>query len=493
MPVEIERKFSLPEGRRITTLGDEVRLGERRRHSLSATYFDTPDFALARHKITLRRRTGGSDAGWHLKLPGDGLARHEVHEPITRGASRLAVPAPLRALVAEVVGYAPLVPVVELRTRRVETDLTTPRGRRLALLCDDHVTAVRHGRERSWRELEVELAGGDEADLQRIADALLARGAEAKDAPSKLVQALGDDLRTATQRAAAKKKATAADVLTAYLAAQVGMIQGREAEVRLDAPDAVHRTRVATRRLRSTLRTFRDLLDAERTEPLRAELKWLAEQLGAPRDAEVLKARLLAAVADLPDAAVVGPVRTRLAAELDARHREAHAALLRTMGTRRYRLLMDDLVRLLAEPPFVADAERRAPKALGPLLDKARKRVTRLWDEAMDVEGDEREVLTHEARKKAKAARYGWEAATPAYERGSEAAGAWEQVTEVLGNAQDSVVARERLKELAAAAQRHGEPTFTYGVLWEREREQESAAVDEGDQAVKAARKVSRG
>ena len=55
--------------------------------------------------------------------------------------------------------------------------------------------------------------------------------------------------------------------------------------VRLDADDAVHKMRVAVRRLRSTLATYRRLLDRDVTEPLRDELKWLGGVLGAVRDA----------------------------------------------------------------------------------------------------------------------------------------------------------------------------------------------------------------
>src|ERR1700677_942010 len=51
-------------------------------HRLSATYFDTADGRLQAAKITLRRRTGGTDAGWHLKLPAGSGARREVHAPL---------------------------------------------------------------------------------------------------------------------------------------------------------------------------------------------------------------------------------------------------------------------------------------------------------------------------------------------------------------------------------------------------------------------------
>ncbi|GAA1397438.1 CYTH and CHAD domain-containing protein [Luteococcus peritonei] len=490
MPTEIEQKFSLAEGRRITALGEGLALGERRSFQLVATYFDTPALTLARHKITLRRRTGGKDAGWHLKLPGDGRAREEVQVPLVAGQSRLLVPAELRERIAEVVGFEPLLPVVELRTRRSETDITTPRGRKLAELCDDRVRATRRGTSRSWRELEVELAGGDEADLARIAEALLAAGAEPKDSPSKLAEALGEEVREPEPLGAG---ASAADVVMAYVAEQVGMILGREAGARVDAPDAVHKMRVATRRLRSTLRTFRPILDAERTEPLRAEVKWLSERLGGPRDAEVIKAHLLGVVGELPAAEVVGPVRERVAHELDQRHQETLRELEVALDSTRYRRLGDQLVGLLTDPPVLESADRKAAKVLDPLLAKAVRRVTRRWDEAMVLEDElERELVVHEARKKAKAARYAWEAVAPVYEGGKQAAVAWEQVTEVLGAAQDTVVVRERLDELAALAHAAGESAFTYGILWERERETEGAAQHEAAAAIKAAVKASR-
>ena len=38
-------------------------------YHLTAVYYDTDELDLARRRITLRRRTGGKDDGWHLKLP----------------------------------------------------------------------------------------------------------------------------------------------------------------------------------------------------------------------------------------------------------------------------------------------------------------------------------------------------------------------------------------------------------------------------------------
>src|SRR5690606_38719055 len=126
---------------------------------------------LHRRGITLRRRTGGTDAGWHLKLPREDGARTEKHAPL--GGSATRVPTDVRALVADVVGHRPLLPVVTLRTRRVEQALCDGGDDVVrAVLADDLVVAEPPGA--GWREVEVELTDdGDEAFLERVVDLLV--------------------------------------------------------------------------------------------------------------------------------------------------------------------------------------------------------------------------------------------------------------------------------------------------------------------------------
>jgi inorganic triphosphatase YgiF len=131
------------------------------RYQLSATYFDTGDMRLAAHGVTLRRRTGGTDEGWHLKLPVRPGTRREVHEPLNAGTG--AVPQRLEALVAEITEKMPLQPIGILETTRTVRRLTGPTGEVLAEVADDLVTARRSGlptRQASplrWREIEVEI------------------------------------------------------------------------------------------------------------------------------------------------------------------------------------------------------------------------------------------------------------------------------------------------------------------------------------------------
>ncbi len=132
---------------------------------LEATYFDTADLDLAAHGVTLRRRSGGNDAGWHVKIPQGKDTRTEVRLPLGDGttgpdrgrtACRTQCWHPVRALVRD----RDLVPVARVSTRRLEHALLGEDGVVLAEVCDDQVHTERlHGPslDQVWREWEVEL------------------------------------------------------------------------------------------------------------------------------------------------------------------------------------------------------------------------------------------------------------------------------------------------------------------------------------------------
>lgn len=493
MGIETERKFQIDPNAPVPDLSPTVIAGERRTHHLRAVYFDTPDLLLARNSRTLRRRSGGSDAGWHLKLPADGDSRHEIHHDLTQGPGSGSVPRELRARVADIIGYAPLQPVVELVTARQETDLQDADGEVIALLCDDTVAATRGTKTKSWRELEVELTGkGTVADLDAIAEVLIEHGIAPSESVSKLVQSLGKALVRAEESTSMSRKASAADVVGAYIATQVGVLQGREGEVRTDEPDSVHKMRVAARRLRSILRTYRPILDTPRTNAIRLELKWLGEALGGPRDAEVLRGRLVEAVGELPPDALVGPVVERITSELHERHQRAHAELVTALDSERFGALLDSLVGMLTDPPFTDVARARAKGLLPEMLEQVGRKTMKEWRHSEKLTGDAQLFGWHETRKRAKAARYAWEAAIPALDlTATTAAEAWEQVTESLGIVQDATVAREQLLELAAVATEKGESAFSYGVLYQREIDRTADFHSQAVSAIEYAREVS--
>lgn len=483
---ETERKFEVPRRWSCPSLpgtGAVTRVEGPRRFTQTATYLDTPDLALLRAKRTLRRRVGGIDAGWHLKLPGGGDTRTEVHEPL---ASPVRVPASLRELVADVIGTSALVPVAILRTQRVRRELRDAADALVAELVDDTVkaTVLLDGEHiLRWREVELELGpAGTTADLDALTERLLAARLVASTSPSKLSRALAGPLArrapgatgaTGTAgRGSGKGKvvpATAGDVVVAYLGAQLGVLQALEPAVRADAPDAVHKTRVATRRARSALKTFRDLFDPSVSDHLRDELAWLAGMLGGPRDAEVLLERLSALLDDVPAAYVVGPVRDRLLGMLRADHDTSRAKLVAALDSRRYERLLLELSGAVQRPPYLGElAAAPAPDVVARMSGAAAAKVVKTAERAQEASPAERDEIIHDIRKRAKAARYADEAAAPVL-GGKGAAPAWTKLQEALGDYQDGVVAVETIQRACRAARAAGEDTFTYGVLVERE------------------------
>ncbi|KAB1986122.1 CYTH and CHAD domain-containing protein [Streptomyces triticiradicis] len=449
---------------------------------LDATYYDTPDQRLAAASLTLRRRTGGDDAGWHLKLPVSEGVRDEIRAPLSD-----TVPRALAGLVRSRVRDAELVPLVRLRSARDVRHLVDDSGALLAEVSLDRVRADRIGAGEgtaAWTEIEVELADdGDPAFLDKVEKKLRKAGLRRSAASSKLAKALGETGKRAGKRAdkpaPEKEPADAGDHVLAYLRAQYDAIVELDPAVRRDLPDSVHSMRVATRRMRSTFRSYGKVLDRAVTDPIGDELKWLAGELGVGRDQEVLTERLTESLGRLPRTLLSGPVRTRLRTWANARRGGSRRRLIAVLDGKRYLTLLTALEALVADPPLLEAAGGDPAKVIAKAVRKDFGKVSDLVEQALDQPpGTDRDHAMHEARKKAKRTRYAAEAAAPAL--GAPAAGlvkSMKSLQSLLGDHQDSVMARETLRELAALAHTAGESSFTYGVLYGRE-EQRAAAVE---------------
>lgn len=442
--VELEAKFDADPGFEPDLTGVAT-VGQTRHLTLEATYFDTPDRQLDAAGWSLRRRAGGVDDGWHLKRPhADGPGRVEVHAEPSK-----ELPAALRAEAGEVIGTAPLVPVAELTTVRTETALLVD-DVVAGWLARDEVSAREVGGrsaaalELAWLELEVELLPGVDASLlAQLSAAILAGGARPAGHASKAARVLA-----ATGKSLAEDHGPSAGaVLLAYAGRQVGILQAMDAGVRVDAPDAVHKSRVATRRLRSLLRTFADFWDAETATGLREELSWLAGLLGDPRDAEVLAEEFGDLFAELGPDTLDPAVPRRVLTHLSAEHDRGHGVLVAALATPRAAALRDALMQLLVEPPLTERAQAPSSELTG-ALERAIGRVERLRERALRRPG--RLERWHDVRKAAKAVRYCTEALADV-EGGNfaERAAAWEAVTEAFGTLQDALVATELLTALA--------------------------------------------
>lgn len=449
-----------------------------------STYFDTPDLDLARRRITVRRRTGSSDAGWHIKMPVSSDERLELRSPLSAGGNTARVPAEVADRVTAHVRGKPLVPVASIETRRIVTVVATKRHQTAAELCDDTVTArnLLDDTTVRWREWEVELLDGDRRTLEKVSTYLLSHGADPGSSPSKLARALGSrlaDLRTGD----ATPDGTAGSALLAALATDVSALLAADPRVRENDDDAVHAMRVATRRLRSVLRSYRDLLDRPSVDAVRSELSWLADILGTARDAEVLAARYDASLSALPSDAVRGPVVETLVGTQRRLYTLAHEEIVRELSGERYFALLDALDALLAAPT-VGPSDGRADKVFRKVLRGQYRTIARAEAHAAALTGDERAEALHDVRKNAKKLRYAAEAAAGALSDGAvrttaaDVAKAAKKVQSVLGDVQDSAVSRATILTEAASAAERGEDTFTFGVLYANEGHDSADALE---------------
>jgi len=463
--VETERKYDVESGFTVPDLSGVATVGEPRTFTLRAVYHDTADLRLAAGGLTLRRREGGPDEGWHLKLPAAKDTRVELHAPLDRNTGP---PGALGGLVLAHTRGRPLEPVATLTTVRTVRHLFDGGGRVLAELADDDVRAEPAGREAtSWREIEVELVHGPTEVLKAVGRHLRTAGAERARKSSKLARALGEDVPGPVRPAGRPKTAGAA--VTAYLARQLSAILTYDPLARRAEFDAVHRMRVAVRRIRSTLKSYRKIIDRERTAELRGELRWLAAELGTVRDLEVLRMRFTARLATL-DARLTRP--TRWLADIDRREAEAYRGLNDALSGRRYLTVLNGLDALVSVPPFTPRSERDAPGEL-------RKRTGRVWATfAHAYESAATDEQRHESRKLAKQARYAAEAAKPVLGDPAELmARDAEKMQEALGGFQDGQIAMAHLREALDDVTDPAE-AFTLGVLYGIERREAYAALD---------------
>ncbi|MFE9259069.1 CHAD domain-containing protein [Streptomyces sp. NPDC006879] len=472
---EIERKFeftSVKAGRKgvpdLTGVGPIAADQETGTVHLDAVYYDTPDRRLAAASLTLRRRTGGQDAGWHLKFPIAPGVRDELRAPLSD-----TVPQTLADLVRSRVREGGLVPLVRLRSAREVRHLLDRNGCLLAELSTDTVHAERlpGGEAANWTEVEVELAEEVPARLlETIGRTLSKAGLKHSDSPSKLARALVEtgDLVPATPPA---PPSDTGEYVLAYLREQRDALIDYDPAVRRELADSVHQMRVATRRMRGAFKTYRKVIDRKVTDPIGEELKWLAGELGVDRDQEVLMERLQGHLAEVPQGLVMGPVRARLKSWNRARRSGSRRRTLAVLDSPRYLVLLDTLDALLAEPPLLSAATRPPTKTFPRAVLRDYERLSGRIDHALTLApGEERDLALHEARKAAKRARYAAEAAVPALGRPSaRLAKRIKKVQTLLGDHQDSVVARQALRVLAAQAQGVGESGFTWGLLYGRE------------------------
>lgn len=453
--------FQLPDLDDLAAAVETSPLDERR---LETVYYDTPDLRLARWGCSLRLRHG---EGWTLKLPttteGPTLTRRELE--FAGEGSR-----PPDAALALIMGYvrrATLVPVASLSTLRRRVQIKSREGSVLAEVVDDDVSVIQGLRVQSrFREVEVELR---DPSADRLLDPILARlhgaGAAEEGPSSKLIRALGARATAAPEVDPIPVNAlsTAGDLIRHVIALSVASLMRHDPGVRLgDDAEDVHRARVATRRLRSQLRTFRTMLDASWANALRDELRWLGNSLGTVRDKQVMSQRLRGRAPAL--AQDDAPLVAALADEIHGESEEARARLVLDMRSDRYIDLIERLIDASRGPALTDEAQQPAHTAMPAL---ARRDWRRLCNAVRQLPHDPGDTQLHRIRILAKRLRYAAEAAAPlagkAATRQAETAA---ELQDVLGDHQDSVTAQRWLREAG-----QGGLAFVAGELCAVERE----------------------
>ncbi|WP_378146893.1 CHAD domain-containing protein [Cnuibacter sp. UC19_7] len=513
---EIERKYTVEEGAVLPDLGGVTgvaRVQAEEPFGLEAVYFDTEALDLARARVALRRRAGGADEGWHLKLPAD-EGRTEMQWPLTVGES---VPdevlEPVRALVRD----RALTPLARIATTRTITELLDEDGGVVVEVADDQVTAsdVRGGEVRAWREWEAELgpaAPGTRAERETLLDEVEAvlheAGATVSPSVSKLAQALG---RTGlgssgADAPAVDRRSSAEEAVLAGVRELVAELIALDPAARRDEPDAVHRMRTTVRRLRNVLATHRALLGRERVGPLREQLSRLGGQLGEVRDLEV-RAGWASDALDAYEAergAADGAARRRLVGELLEERTGALARLRAALTAEPYFRLLDDLEGF-GGPERTGDAVSARHEQRSTLRKAAERAVSRSVpaEEAAEslsdgvTESIEALGHLHESRKAARKLRHAAEFATGGAggvlgARSATLGELAEDLQDALGEHRDASLFAEHLHLVAGRAHASGEDTFVYGVLYQRAQDQAGRALVAADRARRALARAAR-
>ncbi|MFF1250874.1 CHAD domain-containing protein [Pseudarthrobacter sp. NPDC058329] len=508
--IEIEKKYDVGNDATVPALEKlpgVARVGTPQTAELEAVYFDTDRHTLASRRLTLRRRTGGIDAGWHLKLPPEATGgsekeprqRRELHAPLGQPD---VVPDILLAHVQAHLRGTAVAPVVRLETRRTTHALYGEDGVHLADLADDEVQATRlrgpaDEQPQRWREWELELVDGGPELFGPAGELLAAAGARPAGHASKLARALGsipggtgEQDGESPAALLAGKKAPAAAVVTVYVAEQLRLLLAEDAAVRLEEPEGVHDMRSAIRRIRSVLGGYRKLYRAIPVRRLRDELRWLGLLLGEPRDAEVLRGHLREHLDALPPGEGSDAAREHVERKAGAAFDAGYRRLQEVLQSERYFRLLDDLESFCSQPPVLSQAVAPGRTVAAKVVGKSARRLRRSHKAAAHARrGTAHENALHQVRKDAKRLRHVAESAVLVRgKRARKVAKAAHRQQKILGDYHDAVIARNLLQTLESG---HGLPEATAEALAVL-RAQQAELMDGAEAKYRKARKKSR-
>ena len=474
-PAEAERVL------RYEAAADGLSLEPLGEQQLVDQYLDTDGWAFHRAGFALRLRDEGGPPLAELKALSGRDAGSEAHAPLRRLeiSERLSAAYPLTPLaglragsgpvsrrVRDVAGNDELRPLFTLRTVRRRFALRSGCAT-LAEVAIDDTSILRADGDTALelRRVEVEVGGaGTPESVAPFARRLRERAGLRPAEHSKFEAGLeAVALRPAPPPDLGPTDydhaSSLAEVARAALRRQLAACLAEEPGTRLgDHIEALHRMRVASRRMRAVTRSFAEALSPELLA-LREEWRWIADALGEVRDLDVQ----IEALGE-SDAALA-PLRE----QLQAARRDARGELLAALNSPRYEALTGGMAEALRRPPTITgEGARPAHLAVPGLLRKARKRLRRT---VRRLDGDAPAREYHRARIRAKRVRYVTECVEDLYgEPARELIEALKEVQDVLGRSQDAAIAIARLQGIARTDRETPPGTlFAMGRLAERE------------------------
>jgi CHAD domain-containing protein len=422
-------------------------LGDVEERVIDDRYHDTPDLRLARWGCTLRHR---SCEGWTVKIPRPSKGVVLDREEVAFGGDPGVPPDRALKIVSSLTRGVDVEEVARLRTRRLVRRWLTDDGAVVAELAEDEVRGSRpDGGEVMFREIEVELAhDADGRLLDEVVERLTAAKRSAERPIPKLVRVLGPAAMQSpdVDVTPLPSKPTARQVTQSAFASSVARLLLQLPAARLGTdPDGVHQARVASRRMRSDLKTFEPLLDEAWAAGLEVELEWLIDELGAVRDSDILGVKLRDVVARHPE--IDNDAARHVLRHVRLKRRRARRRLLRHLGDERAMQLFDHLVAASAEPAMVSRADRPARDVMPKLVRKRWKRL----DRAIDGLGRHpTPAELHAVRILAKRLRYATEAVAPAAgKQARKFAKDAARIQDALGELNDAAVTGAWLTALA--------------------------------------------
>ncbi len=487
--LEVDANTVLPNltGRRALVAVGLVDVGDPVVFELDAVYFDTAQLDLLRSKLTLRHRTGGEDAGWHLKLPALAGARTEIGLPPDADlADPLAarVPDTLADLVQGAARGRELRPVARIRNRRTVRRLLDANGAAMVELADDQVTSttltpgtpeigtltvdgegpagapghIEESAPTTWRELEVEVVNGNRGQLAAVVTLLSGAGAKPAVSASKLARALN----SAAPPPARKTKESGQAVALA-LGKLRDMLIVADRALREGTEGALPDARAARSRIGSVLQVYSSLFAAGSTDRLQEQLQDFGAVLEAAGDLQMLHRRLGGQLNEEP-AEYASVALGRIDAEFATVRPAAVAAVAEWIRSDSYLAMLRELDEFVSTPPFSRRATKAATAELSTQLAAAWRDLRSLVDQAL-ADPSESPVL-HEVHQGAGALRYAAEAASATLGESTVVfAAAIEEVQEVLGEHQDALSTAAWLAELARRPDTDGVAGFVFGRL----------------------------